>query len=235
MSKAAQELGKAGALAALRRQLGTKVVSGSEYLRLHEAREPRVEAGLAGLKEQLGGGLPEGQLVEIVGTKGGGGLVLAALLAEARQARRYVVWVDVGCGFSPEGLPERDLEVLLWVGCGSAAEAVEALDVATRDENFGLFLVDLRGATARDWRSTRPAQWQRILGQLRQHGAAAVLFADEPVTSAAKKRVRVEMAMGCADLDREREQLWAGLSFAPGGAVVEQGDWRGSPGERRTA
>lgn len=207
---------KVAALAELRKQLGTRVVTGSELLQVQEAREVRSATGMAGLNEQLGGGLPKGQLTEIIdGGKGGGGLVLAALLAGARRKGRYVVWVDVGCGFSPEGIPRHDLDSLLWVGCSSAKEAVEALDTVSRDGNFSLFLVDLRGSTPRDWRSVRANQWQRILGQLRQNEASAVLFAAESVTAAAKHRVRVEAGLSCRDLGEDREQLWERLHFSP--------------------
>ena len=214
---------KVAALADLRKQLGTRVVTGSELLQVQETREVRAVTGMAGLNEQLGGGLPRGQMTEIIdGGKGGGGLVLVAMLAEARRARRYVVWVDVGCGFSPEGLPEHDLESLLWVGCSSAKEAVEALDTVSRDENFSLFLIDLRGSNPRDWRSVRASQWQRILAQLRQHESSAVLFASEPVTSAAKSRVRVEAKLSCRDLDEDREQLWGRLRFSPAERGIAQ-------------
>lgn len=207
---------KVAALADLRKQLGTRVVTGSELLQVQETREVRSVTGMAGLNQQLGGGLPKGQMIEIIDSgKGGGGLVLVEMLAEARQSRNYVVWVDVGCGFSPEGLPEHDLESLLWVGCSSAKEAVEVLDTVSRDENFSLFLIDLRGSTPHDWRSVRASQWQRILAQLRQHKSSAVLFASEPVTSAAKSRVRVKAELSCRDLDENREQLWGRLRFSP--------------------
>jgi len=58
--------------------------------------------------------------------------------------------LDVGQGLSLETLPADDLETLLWVGRGSAKEAIEALDAASWDENFFLFLIDLRDSDLSD-------------------------------------------------------------------------------------
>lgn len=202
------------ALAAIRKQLGTRVQSGSDLLRVREAREPGSATGLEGLNEALGGGLPKGQFTEIVGGRSGGaGLVLAAFLEEARRERRYVLLLDVGGGCDPGDFPERDLEGVLWVGCRGLGEAVEAFDIASRDENFSLFLLDLRGVEPSDCRGVAASRWQRILGQLRQREAAGVLFVDGPVIPMAKRRIEVEAGLSCGDLDRERETLWGRLRF----------------------
>lgn len=206
---------KIAAMAALRNQLGNQIVSGSEFLRLHETKETRAATGLSGLNEKLGGGLPRGQLTEIVaqGEGGGSGLVFAELLAKARREQRYAMLFDVGCGFTPESFPEADLESLLWVGCESAQEAVEALDIASRDENFQLFLLDLRSCEPSDWYSVRANQWYRVLGQLRPREAMAVIFARKAVTAASKHRLSVEAGLSVDCLDRERAELLEGCRF----------------------
>ena len=201
--------GKKAALDALRSQLGGKVVSGTEFLQQRENHEACLPTHLPGLDEALGGGLPRGQLTEMIGSSvsSGSGLVMAELLALARRERRYVMLLDVGRGFTPWSFPDRDLEVLLWVGCDNAKMAIEALDVATRDENFSLFLVDLRDSEASDWKSVRSSQWYRILGQMRQRETAAVLFASAPVTAASKVRVEVAIPMPLASLNENRVEL----------------------------
>jgi len=218
---------KIAAIEAIRNQLGNRVVSGSEFLRLHETRDTRAATGLSGLNEQLGGGLPRGQLTEIVSSGegggaglggsglGGSGLVFAELLAQARRERRYVMLFDVGCGFTPESFPEPDLEALLWVGCESAQQAVEALDIASRDENFQLFLLDLRGCEPSDWSNVRANQWYRVLGQLRPREAMAVIFARKAVTAASKHRLSVTANLSADSLDRERSVLLGECRFEP--------------------
>lgn len=204
-------------LESLRRQLGRQVKSGAELLREREQKEIRLVTGLGGLNEMLGGGLVRGQLTEIIGrgVSRGGGVVMAGLLAQARREGRYAMLLDVGSGFSPESFPERDLESLLWVGCDSAKQAVEALDVATRDENFHLFLLDGRDCDQAEWKSVRAPQWYRILNQLRQREAVAVLFARSEVTAATKHRLEMISPLTLDCLHQERGVILSQVQFQP--------------------
>jgi hypothetical protein len=228
---------KLAALASLRRELAGKVRSGTEFLAECERRDPEEATALAGLDAILGGGFKRGRLTEIhvPGPSRGGGLVLASLLARARQAGQYAILFDVGSGFSVESFPERDLESLLWVGCDSAAQAVSVWDVAARDDNFRWFLLDGRDCTPEDWRAVRPAQWQRIVGQMREREAVGVVFARGPVTAVAKDRLELVSPLGLESLHQDREAIVASLRFrrVEGGAGEKAG--RGEGGERRMA
>lgn len=213
----ANRTAKTDALKSLRKQLGRQLKSGTEFLQEREQKTIRLVTGLGGLNAALGGGLPQGQLTEIIGRgpSRGGGVVMAALLARARREGRYVMLFDIGAGFSIGGFPERDLESLLWVGCDSAKQAVEALDVATRDENFPLFLLDGRDCEPSDWKSVRAQQWYRILNQLRQREAVAVLFARSEVTSATKHRLELVSRLALDDLHQERDAVLSRVQFQP--------------------
>jgi len=208
---------KIDALESLRKQLGRQIKSGTELLQEREQKGICLVTGLDGLDETPGGGLPRGQLTEIIGRgpSRGLGVVMAALLARARGEGRYVMLFDVGAGFSIESFPEGDLESLLRVGCDSAKQAVEALDVATRDENFHLFLLDGRDCEHSDWKSVRTQQWYRILNQLRQREAVAVLFARSEVTSATKHRLEVVSRLALDDLHQERLVILSRTQFQP--------------------
>lgn len=210
---------KVVALQALRQQLGQelgqKITSGAELLEEQEGRESRWASGREDWDNQLGGGWARGQLTELVAPEvsSGSGLVMSQLLAQARRERRYAMLLDVGQGFSLETLPAADLETLLWVGCGSAREAIEALDVASRDENFFLFLVDLRDSDPSDWRSVKASQWYRVLGQLRQRESVAILFVRQAVTSVAKQRLELKQRFSWESLEGEREVLKAAVQL----------------------
>lgn len=206
---------KTAAFEALRRELGARVCLGTELLQHQERCEPRQETGVGELDRLLGGGLARGRLTEIVvpGPSRGGGIVLAAFCARSRQEGHYAMMLDIGGGMAVEQLPARDLESLLWVGCDSAAQAVAVFDVAVRDENFRWFLVDGRDCRPEDWRSVRPAHWQRIGGQLREREAVAVLLARAPVTNLAKDRVELISRLDLEALHREREDLIASIRF----------------------
>ena len=202
---------RADALESIREQLGSRITSGAELLRERERSDQRLAVSSERLNDALGGGLARGQLTEVVGAgaAAAGGLVMAELLADARREGRYVMLLDVGRGFAPEDFPAEHLESLLWVGCDSTPQAVEALDVATRDENVQLFLLDLRDRDPSDWRSVRASQWHRVLGQLRSREAAAVIFADAPVTSATKRRIEATAPLSVESLHRPRAELVA--------------------------
>ncbi len=206
---------KIDALESLRKQLGRQIKSGSELLQERQQKGVCLVTGLDGLDESPGGGLPRGELTEIIGRgpSRGLGVVMAALLARARGEGRYVMLLDVGAGFSIESFPERDLESLLRVGCDSAKQAVEVLDVATRDENFHLFLLDGRDCEISDWKSVRTQQWYRILNQLRQREAVAILFARSEVTPATKHRIEVVSRLGLDDLHQERSAILSRTRF----------------------
>lgn len=229
---------KVAALAAIRNQLGTKIRSGSDLLRVQETQEVKAATGLDGLNEHLGGGLPKGQLTEIIserGPYGGGGLVMAAMLSRARREQQYVMLFDVGGSFAVESFPSADLEALLWVGCSSPGESLEALDIASRDENFGLFLLDWRSCQARDWRGVKSSLWYRILGQLRERETPAVLFAAESVTAVAKRKLQASVEVTCRLLDEERELLWKELAFQSVQVAAKEGAQVFAMGDARRA
>lgn len=206
---------KAAALASLRQALGTKVRSGSEWLQECEHVEtgvsPPLSAGVG--VEELVAGLRPGRLTEVLvtGPSRGGGLVLAALLARARREARYAVLFDVGSGLAMESFPGRDLESLLWVGCDSVGQAVAAFDVAVRDENFRWFILDGRDVRPEDWRTVRPAVWQRIAQPLRERGAIGLILSRVPVTGVAKQRYELEARLDLECLHEERSRLLASV------------------------
>lgn len=221
-------LDKVVTLQSLRQQLGEelgqKITSGAELLDEQQRRESRWSSGREDWDASLGGGWAQGQLTELIAPEvsTGSGLVMAQLLARARQERRYVILLDVGQGFSMEGFSANDLETLLWVGCGSAKEAIKALDVVSRDENFFLFLIDLRDSEPSDWRSVRASQWYRVLGQLRQRESVALLFARQAVTAAAKQRLELKQRLSWESLEGEREVLKASIRFQQSQVVAPE-------------
>src|SRR5438105_2508307 len=78
----------------------------------------RIRTGLISFDRLLGGGLPRGVLVEIVGTECSGRTSLAyAILAATTAAGEYVAYVDLPDAFDPEHACEGGVELarVLWV------------------------------------------------------------------------------------------------------------------------
>jgi hypothetical protein len=223
---------KISELQALRRQLGSKITSAAALLEEQEGRGIRWSSGREDWDEALGGGWARGQLTEIIAptASSGGGLVMARLLRQVRLENRYALLIDVGCAFSTESIPAVDLETLLWVGCRSVPEAMEVFDVASRDENFHLFMVDLRNSDPSDWRSVRAGQWYRILGQLRQREAVAVMFSRCPVTAAAKHRYELAGRLAFESLEHERQRIFPAVSWRQAVRDAGRNDARSAAG-----
>jgi hypothetical protein len=108
---------------------------------------PPISTGLAALDTLLDGGLPRGQVAELVGPRTSGRTrVLLGLLASVTRGGAWAALVDGMDALDPPtaaalGLP---LSRLLWVRCGGRlAAAWRAADVLVRSGGFELVAVDL--------------------------------------------------------------------------------------------
>jgi hypothetical protein len=82
---------------------------------------PVAPTGVAAVDELLGGGLPVGELTEMIGAECSGRTELAlSFVAKLTQADKFCAWVDVSNALSPESAAACgvDLARLLWVRCG---------------------------------------------------------------------------------------------------------------------
>src|SRR6516164_3358947 len=87
-----------------------------------------VPTGIPALDEALGGGLPAGQLTELVSAtpSSGGQCVLDRLLLATRATRQRVALIDGADGFVPGSLPSDTLRHLVWVRAGGIDPAFAA-------------------------------------------------------------------------------------------------------------
>jgi len=102
--------------------------------------------GLPPLDRLLGGGLPEGRVVELGQAKGAHASALALqMLAQATSTGRSAAWVDRTDAFDPRGAAEAgaDLERLLWCRPSSVKDAIRAADVLLSSGAFSLVVLDL--------------------------------------------------------------------------------------------
>jgi hypothetical protein len=159
------------------------------------------------LDRLLAGGLPRGQLVELVGSRTSGRFsLLLAALAAATGVGEAAALVDLGDGLDPEtasGLGV-DLERLLWVRPARLKDALAATEMLLAG-GFPLVALDLGAPPVRGGRGVEAA-WLRLARTARAHDAALLVGSPYRVSGTAAAMV-LKAAHGRA--------AWRGGGFSP--------------------
>jgi len=147
------------------------------------AEDDAFATAVPALDRLLAGGLPRGQLVELIGSRTSGRFsVLLAVLAAVTGTGEAAALVDLGDGLDPEsalGLGI-DLERLLWVRPPTLKKALAAAEMLIAG-GFPLVVLDLgqRGGRGNE------AAWLRLARASRAHGAALLVAAPYRVSGTA--------------------------------------------------
>lgn len=190
-------------------------------------REQRtVPTGVPALDGLLGGGLLTGGITEFVSAvpSGGSQLSIASLLLATRLARQRVALVDAAGSFDSAGLDEDAVAHLVLVRCGSLGECWRAADLAARDPNYAVIVLDTRGWPERELLRTRDSIWVRLQRAAEQaetalavqtttalvpNAAMRIVFA-HPLEGPCLIRPRLELANALEmDLQRSRARVRA--------------------------
>lgn len=150
------------------------------------AGEGAFRTAVPALDRLLDGGLPRGQLVELVGSRTGGRFsTLLSALAAATSIGETVALVDLGDGLDPDAALSLgiDLERLLWVRPARLKEALAATEMLL-DGGFPLVALDLGNPPVRGGRGIEAA-WLRIARSARAHDAALLVGAPYRVSGTA--------------------------------------------------
>jgi hypothetical protein len=198
-----------GARPALPREVAARLTSARELARARrDERRAPLPTGVAALDRPLGGGLPRGELVELVGRCSGGrhsgGRFSAALaaLAAATAAGEAAALVDLGDGLEPAAAVAlgADLERLLWLRPRTLREALAAAEAALHG-GIHLVVVELGPPPlpgARALRATGPeAAWTRLARAARAHGSALLVASPWRLTGSAAAAVLEAAARPC--------------------------------------
>ena len=140
-----------------------------------EEEEPLATA-VPALDRLLEGGLPRGQLVELIGARSSGRFsALLAVLAAATGVGEAAALVDLGDGLDPETAATMgvDLERLLWVRPARLKDALAATEMLLAS-GFPLVVLDLGPPPVRGGRGVEAA-WLRLARTARAHGAALLV------------------------------------------------------------
>ena len=174
-------------------------------------RRPRgaVPAEVRSVDDALGGGLPAGQLTELVSAvpSGGGQTVIASLLAATQQARQRIALVDGADGFAPGSVPEDLLRHLLWVRCQAPDQAFSVADILVRDGNYAVVVLDLRGCAERVLRRTPASIWYRLQRAAETSSVAVLVQTPSCLVPAVPWRLTLDTSLSLSDTDRPRETV----------------------------
>ncbi len=144
---------------------------------LRDTQEAEPEAilrtAVSALDRLLDGGLPRGQLVELVGSRTSGRFsTVLAVLAAATSIGEAAALVDLGDGLDPAAAEAlgADLQRLLWLRPHNLKQALAAAEMVLAS-GFPLVAVDLGMPPVRGGRGVEAA-WLRLARAARAHNAA---------------------------------------------------------------
>jgi hypothetical protein len=221
---------------------------------LVQAPDRVIASGLPAVDGCLAGGLPRGQISELVGPASSGRTsLMCQLLASATRAGELVAVVDVFDRFDPASAAAAGvvLDRLLWVrseGDQAVVRSIKALNLVLSAGGFGLVLFDAGGVPPRALGQLPFTTWLRVQRVIEGSDTACVLLADVPVARSpaglsvrlgglAAAAVRVERGPQATDFHaRVRANRYVGRPEV----VVERsagarpgGRWRGRGHEGR--
>lgn len=159
-------------------------------IRDEEEEHPPLATAVPALDRLLDGGLPRGQLVELVGSRTSGRFsALLAALAAATSIGESAALVDLGDAFDPAAALAVgvDLERLLWVRPSDLKEALAGAEMLI-GAGFSLVVLDLGHPPVRGGRGVE-AGWLRLARSARAHGSALLVGSPYRVSGTAASAV----------------------------------------------
>jgi len=171
--------------------------------------------GVPALDALLGGGLPRGEFIELVGAGDGSGSaqVIHALLRQVAADGQFLALVDGADSFDVHAVDPGILARLLWVRCAATDEALKALDLLLRDRNFPLVVLDLKLNPVKPLRKIPTSTWYRLARLLEQNHAAVLVVTPFQLVGGACCRVGIDSKLGIDAMTRSPVDLLANLHF----------------------
>jgi hypothetical protein len=203
---------------------------GKAFPASHPSAYPPAPTGVANLDALLGGGLPRGQISEVVGvTSSGCTRLVLSVLAEATRAGEVAAYIDATDCLDPRSAEQAGvvLDRLLWVRCRGAKSQNEryepllkqtrvdqtwqALNLVVAAGGFGVIVLDAGGLPRRKLRQWQSYQWLRPRRAIEHSPTALLLMSEEHLAGSASTLV--------LELSREKTH-WKG---APGVSLLLDG------------
>ena len=175
-----------------------------------------IATGLPGFDQILGGGLLRGAITQLIIPlpSSGSTLFLQEMIHALRQQAQLVALVDGADCFEPFSTTD----LLLWVRCRCALEAVKAADLLLRDGNIPVIILDLKQNRGAELRRIPGQTWYRLQRVAEEAQTTLFLLTRHPLPPNAEINLHARSALVSADLSSFSSALIAGLCF--------QAQWR---------
>lgn len=136
--------------------------------------------------------LPQGAVTELIGDQSAGrAATMNYLLAEATLAGEIVAVVDSTDSFDAMSAHRScaDLRRLLWIQCGHRVDfAMKAADMIVHSGGFGLIVLDLCDARARDLNRIPISYWHRFRRAVQNTPSRLLVIAEQPLARSCASR-----------------------------------------------
>jgi hypothetical protein len=203
-------------IVALRKHLAEKM----PHIRLFQPEAPekiasRWATGLAQIDDLLHGGLPKAAITEILCPQAGrgGGMLISALMEQARRNGQWTGLIDGADSFDPAGVSPDCHARLLWARCANAAQALQATDILLRDGNLPVVVLDLGINSLLELRKISSAVWHRFQRLLEANSTSLIALAPVSIVSRAQVRLELTGKFSLEALTQSRSELTAQLQF----------------------
>jgi hypothetical protein len=165
----------------------------------------RLVTGLASLDQPIGGGLPKGEITELITPRGSAGSasLIHAFIHGVYRDQYFVALIDGRDSFDPCALPNSILRQLLWVRCTNALEAIKAADLLLRDGNFPLVIVDLIFNSAEELRKIPQTTWYRFQRLVESVPTACLILTRYEMVSSAQLKLVLENSWNLETLEKQ--------------------------------
>ncbi|HYG63601.1 MAG TPA: hypothetical protein VEL74_13550 [Thermoanaerobaculia bacterium] len=162
----------------LPQSLGSRLKSAGEMVRARreEEKDTPFQTAVPAIDRLLEGGLPRGQLVELIGGRSSGRFSTElAVLAAATGTGETAALVDLGDSLDPEAAIAAgvDLERLLWVRPQTMKQALAAAEMLL-GSGFALVILDMGYPPVRGGRGVEAA-WLRLARAAESHTSALLV------------------------------------------------------------
>jgi hypothetical protein len=164
-----------------------------------------IQTGLSSFDQKLGGGLLRGALTQVLvpHLSSGSALLLQEIVKAMHLASQFVALVDGTDCFEPS----TNTDLLLWIRCQNAQQALQAADLLLRDGNVTLTILDLKQNDDKELYKIPATTWYRLRRVAEAGRTTLLLMTRYPLVAGAFPTLQNNHQLEFDDLSRLCSQI----------------------------